>query len=196
MLRGNTRKQLTDYSHKQSGQLVNYQRRLLPYYPQRKFKYNQTQQLSHYHLIAAFVVGLMGGFLINSLYQHYHSHNLVESRNAVTENAAYLTNIADTSIKVDKQEAFNSVWNLAQVQRKAKEIKNLSKGAISVSATVDGYPSENKPFYVVKVFENHPDKTTSPVYWFRVSSSTGVIEPLDLVENKYIDIEEWNPDGR
>ncbi|WP_353931944.1 hypothetical protein WJM97_04995 [Okeanomitos corallinicola TIOX110] len=188
MLRGNTRKQLINYPHKQSGQLVHYQRRPLTYYPQKK--------LNYYHLISAFVVGLIGGYLINSLYQHYHAHNLVESRDAVTENAAHLTNVADTSIKIDKQKAFNSVWNLAQVQRKAKEIKNLSKGAISVSATVADYPSENKPFYVVKVFENHPDKTTSPVYWFRVSSSSGVIEPLDLVENKYIDIEEWNPDGR
>ncbi|TAE61252.1 MAG: hypothetical protein EAZ76_13375 [Nostocales cyanobacterium] len=162
--------------------------------------YYQTQKFSYYHLIAAFVLGLIGGFLINNLYQHHRYQNLLASADVVSENRAVnlknVANVADTIIKIDKQTAFNSVWNLPQVQRKAKEIENLSKGAIGVSATVDSYPSADKPFYIVKVFEKHPDQTTSPVYWFRVSSYSGVIQPLDLVENQYIDIEKWNPDGR
>lgn len=203
MLRDNTRKQLTYYPHKQLGYLGLYQRRLLTYYPQRKISYYQTKTFSYYHLIAVFVLGLIGGFiinnLINNLYQHHRSQNLLSSGDTTVESIANVKNVANfaaTSIKIDKQTAFDSVWNLPQVQRKAKEIENLSNGAINVSATVDSYPSAEKPFYIVKVLENHPDKTTSPVYWFRVSSSSGVVEPLDLVENQYIDIEKWNPDGR
>ncbi|NET00978.1 MAG: hypothetical protein F6K62_02580 [Sphaerospermopsis sp. SIO1G2] len=154
--------------------------------------------------MAAFSVVVIGGSLMNSLYQEFFVQDSVVEKDAV--NTVKISNlettnvaaVAETSLEVniDKQEAFDSVWNLPQVQRKAKEIKNLSRGQISVSAIVDDYPTANNPFYIVRVFENHPGETTSPVYWFRVSSSNGVVEPLDLVENEYIDMEEWNPDGR
>jgi hypothetical protein len=146
------------------------------------------------------MVGLLGGYAINNLDQNHRYQSLVDSPSLERVNTATPVKVSVPSIKpnikIDQQKAFNSVWNLPQVQRKAKEIENLSQGSIRVAAVVDSFPSTNAPFYIVRVFENHPDKTTSPVYWFRVSSSSGVIEPLDLVENEYIALEKWNPDGR
>jgi hypothetical protein len=98
-------------------------------------------------------------------------------------------NIAQTTNKVDEAKAFNLVWNLPQVQRKARTIHRLSKGAIKVAAIVDALPTSDDPYYTVRVYENQPDHN-STIYWFRVSN-TGVIEALDVIENKYISLKEW-----
>jgi hypothetical protein len=201
MLRGNTKKQLTYYPHNQLAyyhrkQFSYYPQKKLTYYPQKKFTYSPPKQFTYYHVIAAFMVGLLGGYVINNLDQNHRYQSLVDSPSLERVNTATPVKVSVPNIKIDQQKAFNSVWNLPQVQRKAKEIENLSQGSIRVAAVVDSFPSTNAPFYIVRVFENHPDKTTSPVYWFRVSSSSGVIEPLDLVENEYIALEKWNPDGR
>jgi hypothetical protein len=196
MLRSNTKKQLTYYPQ---NQLEYYHRKQLTYYPQKKLSYSSHNKFNFYHLIASFFVGLLGGWAINYFYHNHHyqsfsdTSSLAEIQQPRVVNVAYNTG---SIVKVDEKTAFNSVWNLPQVQRKAREIERLSQGSIKVAATIDSYPTAQQPFYVVKVFENHPDKTTSPVYWFRVSSSTGVIEPLDLLQNQYIALEDWNPDGR
>ncbi|MBD2295413.1 hypothetical protein H6G06_18530 [Anabaena sphaerica FACHB-251] len=146
--------------------------------------------------MVTFVVGALGGYALNQLYQNHLNQSLVYSPSLTQANKATAVKAYYPSIKIDKQKAFNSVWNLPQVQRKAREIETLSKGSIRVSAVVDSSPTFDAPFYIVKVFENHPNDITSPVYWFRVSSSSGAIEPLDLVQNEYIALETWNPDGR
>jgi hypothetical protein len=193
MLRGNTKKQLNYYPQKQ---LTYSHRQQFSYYPQKQLTYSHKRQISYYHLIAAFVVGLIGGYAINNFYQIHHHQSLAYSPSLSTVNHATAVKVSYPIIKIDAKKAFNSVWNLPQVRSKAKEIERLSQGTIRVSAVVDSSPTVNSPFYVVKVLENHPDKTTSPVYWFRVSSANGVIEPLDLVQNEYIALEKWNPDGR
>ncbi|MEB3150415.1 MAG: hypothetical protein VKL60_15555 [Sphaerospermopsis sp.] len=187
MLRGNTKKQLT-YSPQSQ----------LAYFHRKKFSYYQDKQYTYYHLIAVFITGLIGGLTINNLYHNYHYQSVLDSPSLESAKAKKPAVVKVTAhiITIDKQTAFNSVWNLPQVQRKAKEIESLSQGSIRLSALVESSPTTDRPFYIVRVFENHPDKTTSPVYWFKVSSSTGVIQPLDLVQNEYIALEKWNPDGR
>ncbi|TAF07056.1 MAG: hypothetical protein EAZ77_10985 [Nostocales cyanobacterium] len=146
--------------------------------------------------MAAFVAGLIGGYAINNFYQTHHHQSLAYSPFLSRANQATAVKGSYPSIKIDAKTAFNSVWNLPQVQSKAREIENLSQGSIRVAAVIDSSPTVDLPFYVVRVLEKHPDKTTTPVYWFRVSSVNGVIEPLDLVQNTYIALEKWNPDGR
>ncbi|MBD2690846.1 hypothetical protein [Anabaena catenula] len=151
-----------------------------------------NKQFNYYPLIASFILGVVGGYSSIVSINH-HQENQTHKR------LAYLPTVAKTNKAtktIDATKAYNLVWNLPQVQRKAREIENLSKGSIRVAAVVDSSPTVNASFYVVRVFENHPDKITHPVYWFRVSSSGNVIEPLDLVENEYIALEKWNPDGR
>jgi hypothetical protein len=151
-----------------------------------------NKQLDYYPLIASFILGVVGGYSSIVSISH-HQENQTHKR------LAYLPTVAKTNKAtktIDATKAFNLVWNLPQVQRKAREIETLSKGSILVAAVVESFPTDNAPFYVVRVFENHPDKTTNPVYWFRVSSSSGVIEPLDLVENEYIAMKTWKPDRR
>ncbi|WP_016952425.1 hypothetical protein [Anabaena sp. PCC 7108] len=156
------------------------------------FRGNTKKEFNYYPLIASFILGVVGGYAsIENIGNN--QENLIQKR------LAYLPTVAkaDKATKtIDPKKAVNLVWNLPQVQRKAREIENLSKGSIRVAAAVDSSANIDAAFYVVRVFENHPDKTTNPVYWFRVSSSSGVIEPLDLVQNEYIALEKWNPDGR
>ncbi|QLE54745.1 hypothetical protein [Nostoc sp. TCL26-01] len=99
-------------------------------------------------------------------------------------------NISSTTKEIDEKTALNLVWQLPQVQRKAREIKKLSRGTIKVAAIVDGLPTPEQPYYQVRIFEDEPDHNTT-IYWFRVSKSSGVIEALDVIENKYISLEEW-----
>jgi hypothetical protein len=161
------------------------------------FRGNSRKEFNHYPLIASFILGLLGGY--SSIENIGHSQEIHSQEIHSHKQLAYLPASAKTdkaSRTIDEKKAFNLVWNLPQVQRKAREIERLSSGSIRVAANIDNSPTRDAPFYIVSVFEKHPDKTTSPVYWFRVSSYTGVIEPLDLVLNQYITLEKWNPDGR
>jgi hypothetical protein len=161
---------------------------------------NTNQQLTYYPLITLFITGVVGGYstIENAGYSQETttSQKLVYLRPIAKSSKATAVKGAKDIKTLDAKKAFNLVWNLPQVQRKSREIESLSKGSIRLAAVVDSLSTTDKPFYVVRVFENHPDKTTNPVYWFRVSSSSGVIEPLDLVENQYIALAKWNPDGR
>jgi hypothetical protein len=153
---------------------------------------NTKKEFSYYPLIASFILGVLGGYST--------IENISHSQESYThKRLAYLPTSAKTdkaNKTLDEKKAFNLVWNLPQVQSKAREIEGLSRGSIRIAAVIDSSPTPSAPFYVVRVFENHSDKTTNPVYWFRVFSSSGVIEPLDLVQNEYIALEKWNPDGR
>jgi len=99
-------------------------------------------------------------------------------------------NVAQVAKEVDEETAFKLVWNLPQVQYKARVIRRLSRGTIKVAAIVDGFPTPDDPYYKVRVYEDQPDHN-STIYWFRVSKTTGVIEALDVIENKYISLKEW-----
>ncbi|MCH4903623.1 hypothetical protein GSN00_04330 [Cylindrospermopsis raciborskii CHAB3438] len=168
-----------------------YPKQLLTYYLQEQFRY--------YHLVFLGLLALSGAYSITYLMGQNQVKNSLNPPSGqvakVVTNRPSSIKVARPVVKINKQKAVKSVWNLPQVQRKAKEIKTLSQGTIDVGVVVSSYPKTSQPFYTVKVLENHPDSTTSPVYWFRVSSSNGAIQPLDLVSNKYTTLTNWNPDG-
>jgi hypothetical protein len=103
---------------------------------------------------------------------------------------ANIIEVAEVPRELDEKTALNLVWKLPQVQRKAREIQRLSKGTIKVGAIVDASPTPNEPYYTIRIFEEQPEHD-STIYWFRVSSTHRVIEALDVIENKYISLEEW-----
>ena len=168
-------------------------------YPKQLLTYYFEEQFRYYHLVFLGLLALSGVYSIS----YFRGQNQVKSSfnppsvqvAKVVTNRPSSIKVARPVVKINKQKAVKSVWNLRQVQRKAKEIKTLSQGTINVGVVVSSYPKISQPFYTVKVLENHPDSTTSPVYWFRVSSSNGTIQPLDLVSNKYTTLANWNPDG-
>lgn len=98
--------------------------------------------------------------------------------------------VSQNTQQLDEKTALNSVWKLPEVQRKAREIERLSKGAIRVDAIVDASPTIDEPYYTIRVFEDEPDHNTT-IYWFRVLSPSGTIQVLDILENKFISLEEW-----
>ncbi len=100
--------------------------------------------------------------------------------------------ISQNTTQIDEKQAFDLVWKLPIVQRKAKEIQRLSKGTIRVAAALDNSPTPEAPYYTIRVFENHVDHIDT-IYWFRVLSPSRTIQVLDLVENKYIPLEDWKP---
>ncbi|MCC5638910.1 hypothetical protein LC593_24385 [Nostoc sp. CHAB 5844] len=114
----------------------------------------------------------------------------IESHTFPALDTINIVKIAEVASEVDEKTALNLVWKLPQVQRKAREIERLSKGSIKVGAVVDGSPTPNEPYYTIRIFENQPDHD-STIYWFRVFSTSGVIEVLDVIENKYISLDEW-----
>ncbi|MBU7581621.1 MAG: hypothetical protein KAF91_01690 [Nostoc sp. TH1S01] len=115
---------------------------------------------------------------------------LVSSQKLSELNTANIVKFAEVSQQINEETALNLVWKLPQVQRKAREIARLSKGTIKLGAVVDGSPTANEPYYTIRIFENQPDYD-STIYWFRVNNNTGLIEVLDLIENKYISLDEW-----
>jgi hypothetical protein len=102
---------------------------------------------------------------------------------------------AEVSKLIGDKKALELIWKLPQVQHKNREIVQLSKGSIQLATFLDSSPQPNQPYYIVRVFENHPDKSTNTVYWFRVLNPSGVIQALDLIDNEYIPLEKWHPDG-
>lgn len=159
-------------------------------------KSNLTKQLTYGPLMALLVVGLLGRSTIDRSPKNHVQAGLNPSLAVAGLGKHIAVKVAQTTSGLDEKVAQNLVWKLPQVQRKAREIRQLSKGTIWVASVVDSSPTADAPYYGVRVFENHPDKTTDTIYWFRVLSPSGVIEVLDLVENKYIPLAKWNPDGR
>ncbi|CEJ47932.1 hypothetical protein [Umezakia ovalisporum] len=117
------------------------------------------------------------------------SQNYIQMEPEELESLASIQ-VAQTANQIDEKTAFNLVWQLPLVQRKAREIQRLSKGTIRVAAIVYAYPVANDPYYKVRVFEGEP-KHDNTIYWFRVLNTGEVIEVLDVIDNKYITLEEW-----
>ncbi|MDD1413241.1 hypothetical protein MEN41_00835 [Dolichospermum sp. ST_con] len=153
---------------------------------------NSTKKITYYPLLASLVVVLLPHSTIDQGFTN-PSHKTFAPAQFLAQ--ANNTNFLQSS-ELDAKKALDLVQNLPQVQRKAREIKRLSRGTIRVSSVVESYPTADTAYYIIRVFENHSDKSTSPIYWFRVLSPSGVIEALDLIQNQYIPLNKWNPDGR
>ncbi len=171
--------------------MMQYQRRQV-----QMFRGNSIKKVTYYPLLASLVVVLLAHSTIDQgLKNQSHKTLAAVQLIAQVDNADSLQDSKSTPI-LDEKKALNLVQNLPQVRKKGQEIQKLSRGSIRVSSVVDSSPTADAPYYVVRVVENHSDKTTSTIYWFRVLSSSGVIEALDLINNQYISVEKWNPDGR
>jgi hypothetical protein len=142
---------------------------------------NFSEKVNYQPLMASFIVMLVGHSTIDQSFNNPPEQVLI---------------VSNPTTILDEKKALDLVWSLPKVQRKAREIQRLSRGSIRVSPRIDSYPTADEPYYVVSVIENHSDQTTSPIYWFRVLNPSGVVEALDLVQNQYISIDKWNPDGR
>jgi len=161
---------------------------------------NIAKRLIYYLLRGLLLLGL--GEYIN-INQHLDTQTQINLSKRVNLSKSHMVNYPTISNKnflsgkmLGEKTALDSVWKLAQVQHKAREIEQLTHGSIQVTALVDSTPTVNQPYYIIRVYENHPDKSTNPIYWFRVLNPSGGIEALDLVDNKYIPLDKWNPDGR
>jgi hypothetical protein len=137
------------------------------------------QRIIWYSLMSVLLVGAPGQKIWGTNLHHTEGFN----------KQVHTVNIAQAAQEINEEAAFNLVWNLPQVQYKARIIHRLSRGAIKVAAIVDGLPTPDEPYYKVRVYEDQPDHN-STIYWFRVSK-TGLIEALDVIENKYVSLKEW-----
>lgn len=144
-------------------------------------------------LIASLLVGVTSHADMTQIpINHFESK--VNSLQEFPELNNYTTaNVAQAAREIDEKTAFNLVWKLRQVQRKAREIERLSRGSIRVAAIVDSSPTPDEPYYTVRVFEKHPNENVT-IYWFRVLYPSGTIQVLDLLKNEYISLEKWKPD--
>jgi hypothetical protein len=141
-------------------------------------------------IMATLLIGFTDKLALSQKPQNYLQISLKASQSFVDLDAPTAVNVAQATKEIDEKTAFNLVWQLPQVQRKARIIPQLSQGTIKVDAIVDGYPTPDDPYYKVRVFEDEPDHNTT-IYWFRVLNTGDVIEVLDVIENKYISLEEW-----
>ncbi len=144
-------------------------------------------------LMASLLIGVTSQLAITQGLKNHSQMGLISPLGFAGLDKSTAVKVSQTTQKIDEKTALNLVWKLPQVRRKAREIEQLSKGSIRVAAMVDSYPTSNEPYYTVQVFEKHPNENAT-IYWFRVLSSTGVIEALDLVNNQYIPLEKWKPD--
>lgn len=135
-------------------------------------------------VMASLLTGLGGQFALATSPKHISQTDLIQIQ--LISNMK----VAEATRELDKKTALNLVWKLPQVQRKAREIKRLSRGTIKVGAVVDSSPTPDEPYYTIRIFEEQPDHD-STIYWFRVFHANRMIEVLDVIDNKYISLEEW-----
>jgi hypothetical protein len=157
---------------------------------------NSIKKVTYYLLLASSVVVLLVHSTIDQEFKDQGQETLVSAELFdQTDNIKFVQASQSTPI-LDGNKALELVQNLPTVRRKAREIQRLSRGTIRVASVVDSSPTVDTPYYVVRVFENHSDQSTSTIYWFRVLSPSGQIQALDLIQNEYIPVDKWNPDRR
>lgn len=141
-------------------------------------------------VMAALLMGVGCHLALSQSSNNDSQTKLIKLQSTPELNTANIVKVAEVSRELDEKTALNLVWKLPQVQSKAREIERLSKGTIKVGAVVDSSPTPDEPYYTIRIFEDQPDHD-STIYWFRVSSANRLIEVLDVIENKYISLEEW-----
>ena len=157
------------------------------------FMNSNMKRLFCYSFMASLLIGVATPFDIIHIPRDNFNIKLNTSQVVPEFNNYTTANVAQASREIDEKTAFNLVWKLRQVQRKAREIERLSRGSIRVAAIVDGSPTPDEPYYTVRVFEKHPNENVT-IYWFRVLHPSGTIQVLDLLKNEYVSLEKWKPD--
>ncbi|MGF1963465.1 MAG: hypothetical protein RMX99_028705 [Aulosira sp. DedVER01a] len=150
------------------------------------------QGLTCSSLIITFLLAIAGqSAMAQSLTNHAQMGIKYSQLSAEPDNNADLK-VSPTPNGIDEKAAFNLVWKLPQVKRKAKEIERLSRGTIRVAAMVDSSPTPETPYYTIRVVENHVDHIDT-IYLFRVLNPSGVIQVYDILKDEYIALQEWKP---
>lgn len=157
---------------------------------------NSIKKATHYPLLASLLVMLLVHSTIDQGVKNQGQKTLVSAQLFDQTHNIKFVQASQSTPTLDANKALELVQNLPQVRRKSREIQRLSRGTIQVASVVDSSPTLEAPYYVVRVFENHSDRSTSTIYWFRVLSPSGEIQALDIVENQYIPVDKWNPDAR
>jgi hypothetical protein len=157
---------------------------------------NSIKKVTYYPLLASLVVVLLVHSSIDQRFKNQGQKTLVSAELFPRTDNVKLVQASQSTPILDANKALELVQNLPQVRRKSREIQRLSRGTIRVASVVDSSPTVDTPYYVVRVFENHSDQSTSTIYWFRVLSPSGQVQALDLIQNEYIPVDNWNPDGR
>ncbi|TVP58109.1 MAG: hypothetical protein EA343_21910 [Nodularia sp. (in: Bacteria)] len=138
---------------------------------------------------SAVLIGFADHLAITQKPKTYMQMGLNSSKSSIELNQPAIK-LSQTTSKIDEKTALDLVWQLPLVQLKAREIRQLSQGTIKVAAIVYDYPTPDNPYYKVRVFDGEPKHDTT-IYWFRVLNTGEVIEVLDVIDNKYISLEEW-----
>jgi hypothetical protein len=154
-------------------------------------KNRSMRRIILYPIMTLLSVGVVGHIAMAQIARHRLNQELATPQILAALEKNNLVKVAQTTKEIDEKTALSLVWKLPLVQRKAKEIERLSKRTIKVAAIVDSYPSPNEPYYTIRIFEDDPNNHNYTIYWFRVFSSSGVIEALDIIENKYVSLDEW-----
>ena len=84
----------------------------------------------------------------------------------------------------------DKIWKLKEVQQKAKEIEKRSHNTVHLGLMVANEPTRNQPFYIVQVYESHPEQNVT-IWYFRVNSKTGAISIQDNITGNYISLAQW-----
>ena len=132
--------------------------------------------------------------------QHRQSHLRILSANysnysvpkdlSTSEHRGELIANDITFTKLTEDIASDLIWQLPEVQQKAKEIADSSHNVVSVGVMVSELPTINQPYYTVQVSESHPDHIVT-IWNFRVDGETSAISVQDVVTGDYISVSNW-----
>ncbi len=92
--------------------------------------------------------------------------------------------------KLSADSVAQKIWKLPEVQQKAKQIGDLSHHAVSLGVRVSEKPTANQPYYIVQVYESHPDRIVT-IWYLRVHNKTGAIAVQEYTTGEYIPLNEW-----
>jgi hypothetical protein len=84
----------------------------------------------------------------------------------------------------------DKIWKIPEVQQKAKEIEKRSHNTIHLGLMVAEKPTRNQPFYIVQVYESHPEQNVT-IWYFRVNRKTNAISIQDNTTGNYISLAQW-----
>ncbi|MBW4575149.1 MAG: hypothetical protein KME08_07680 [Aphanothece sp. CMT-3BRIN-NPC111] len=92
--------------------------------------------------------------------------------------------------KLTEDTASDLIWQLPEVQQKAKEITDSSHNVVTVGVMVSELPTVNQLYYTVQVYESHPDHIVT-IWDFRVDGKTSAISVQDVATGDYIPLSNW-----
>lgn len=101
-----------------------------------------------------------------------------------------LSNITIGQTLISDSVAINTVINLPEVTSDLNAHKNDS--TVSNKIYIDSHPNETNNFYLIRLsqFFTYSDHSVT-IELFKVDADTGHITVLDMIEGKYITLEQW-----